>query len=86
MPNNQPEQSQLDLTNFAKSVFEGNDEYNLLKNPNDEKHFEPVNNGFYGFSIDLSDVCWRNAKTKEPIEDVIDIDYEDLTNQKSIEK
>lgn len=77
---NQSEALQLDLTKFAKSIFEGNDEFNLLKNPNLEKHFEPIPNSFYGFAIDMN-VFKQGIET--PVI-TIDIPYEDLTDQKLI--
>lgn len=78
----QPEQSTLDLTNFVKDLKIERGVRPLIDNHR-EKHFEPIPNGFYGFSIDLSDMCWRHDGV--PVEETIDIPYEDLTNQKLIE-
>lgn len=77
----QSETAQLNLTKFAKSIFEGNDEFNLLKNPNEAKHFEPIPNSFYGFAIDMN--AFKQG-IEIPVR-TIDIPYEDLTDQKFIE-
>ena len=85
MPENQPEIVSLDLTKFAKDFFSENNEFDLKKEVDTQKHFEPIPNGFYGFSIDLKDVFegWaidHRFMVNDP--DIIDITYEDLTDQK----
>lgn len=74
MENNHPE-LHLELSKFAKSIFEGNDEYNLLKNPNEEKYFDPIPNEFYGFCIPIPDSIFAPAHIL-----TIDIDHEDITD------
>jgi len=82
MKETQPQQSQTDLTVFSKSLFSDNPEFDLKKNSNIEKHFEPISNGFYGFSFKVTDLFSKKISEVERELNTEDIDYEDLTNQK----
>ncbi len=77
MPNNQSERT-LDLSAVLKEARENKTIFDLNKNPNEESFFEPIPNGFYGFSIDI--LAPANV-FPNPVE-TIDVDYIDITNQK----
>lgn len=85
MNENQSEPQSLDLTKFARSIFEGNYEYDLLKNPNEEKHFEPIPNQFYGFCIPVDPFGFNGVMSDEirfEINPTIDVDFEDVTHKR----
>lgn len=68
----------LDLTQFVKDlkIEKG---IRPLQSLNNEKHFEPIPNNFYGFHIDITDIFSHIS-----VVETIDIEHEDLTNQKLI--
>jgi len=79
MENNQAEITGPDLTLLAKNILENN-EFDLNKPVNEEKHFEPIPNGFYGFAIPIPDHF--NWPIRKSVVETIDIDYEDVTIKK----
>lgn len=79
MNENQSEHSQpLDLTLFARSIFDSGDKFDLDKPVKEESFFEPINNGWYGFCIPLFQGT-SITEMQNGIE-TIDITYEDLTD------
>jgi hypothetical protein len=82
---NQPEIVSLDLTKFAADFFSENNEYNLKKEVDNQKHFEPIPNNFYGFDINVKDLFSDIASNMQTEVNTIDIEFEDLSNQKLIE-
>lgn len=83
MENSQLETSSLDLTQFVKDlkIEKG---IRPLQSLTSEKYFEPIPNNFYGFSIEVKDLFSPVVNKMERELNTIDIEYEDLTNQKLI--
>lgn len=74
MQNSQSEITRPDLTQIARNVLENN-EFDIDKNPNQENYFKPTPNSFYGFCIVMPEFEFPQT---------IDIECEDVTNQKLI--
>ncbi len=74
METSQSEITCPDLTKIAKNALK-NHVFDINKNPNEENHFKPIPNQFYGFCIVVPEFEFPET---------IDVEHEDVTNQKLI--
>jgi|GEM_PF-5974475 hypothetical protein len=84
MPQIQPEQSNLDLTNFVKDLKISDNPFGFKDAVESDTYFVPIPNNFYGFHIDVKDLFSDMASNMQNEINTVDIDYEDLSNQKLI--
>lgn len=84
MDKSQSNLSTLDLTQFVKDLKLNDNPFGFKDAVESDTYFTPVPNGFYGFSIDVKDLFSPVCEKMDRELNTIDIDFEDLTNQKLI--